>query len=82
MATKTDITNCKKFWTKERLGKLSFMSSHDITMLIGYVELLQAETERLKKLSEYARHKEGCNPEPWENECECGYLQLLEGSSP
>lgn len=35
------------------------------------------ENEQLKKLANYGRHKEGCNPKPWENECKCGFLKAL-----
>ena len=32
---------------------------------------------RIKELEKYCRHKDGCNPKPWENECKCGFLQVL-----
>lgn len=56
-----DILACKEFWTKERLAEFAdcvdigksafrgrpFIASHDIVMLTGYVEQLQADKERL-----------------------------------
>ena len=44
-----DISECKKFWVcrkpYEPIDK--FIAVHDINMLIGYVEQLQAKNEKL-----------------------------------
>ena len=44
-----------------------------------YVEVCN-ENGHLKKLAEYSGHKTNCKPQPWENECACGYLQALKKS--
>lgn len=44
-----------------------------------YCETLLTKIDRLQALAEYAdyKHKNGCNPKPWENDCDCGLLKAL-----
>lgn len=43
------------------------------------IKKLEETIKWLRKINEYARHAEGCNRNPWDNECSCGYLQVLKG---
>ncbi|HDY66664.1 MAG TPA: hypothetical protein ENH85_02610 [Candidatus Scalindua sp.] len=65
MATKIDITSCKKFWrdkitkaTREELAD-DFTALHDIKMLIGYIEQLQGEVDKKNKEIEQLEIIEG-----------------------
>jgi len=64
-------------WYKSRLRIIAILKT-----LSRIGKKYKKQRNRIKKLEEitkYSRHKEGCNPKPWENECECGYLQALKG---
>ncbi len=80
MKIEVSCNSCGRLTGPYNIGQDDAISVDVCSCAEGQNEDLEEKIEQLQaNFQKYARHQKDCNPKPWENDCKCGFLQILKG---